>query len=435
MQRIEVKIVEQENGVYLTKECKNHGAFKLLLSRHSWYYKGLNDFYFSLIQNSFPQRDYIINLTNRCNLVCPICLADSNQRENGDLPLEKLKEFLKDKSNFKIDLMGAEPTMRNDLPEIIRIVKESGNLAALHTNGIAISEFNYLKDLKKAGLTEIHLQFDGFSDKIYEEIRGRSLLNVKLKALENLEKLRIATDLKVTIVRGINENQMLPILSYASEHDFVKEVFFLGCRFLGKAKQLPYERCIMPDELIDLLEQQTEGRINRPQVFKFQKLYFSLLAGFSIKKCFYNQHFLITRDKRDFIPIDKIINLEKAEKIADKFRQISLKNKKLALLYLITNLFLFLLPARNWFLIKDFLILGNLWTGGFDLSRVPRRTILLGFITACDSYSFDFQIAQNCGKGAVSEALGIQYLGAVNNILWDSNIGDLNRINENISSR
>ncbi len=61
-------------------------------------------------------------------------------------------------------------------------------------------------------------------------------MSIKLAVLENLEKLSIATDLVVTIVRGLNEKEMVKVLDYGVKHDFVKEVFFLGCRFLVKPR-------------------------------------------------------------------------------------------------------------------------------------------------------------------------------------------------------
>lgn len=56
---------------------------------------------------------------------------------------------------------------------------------------------------------------------------------------------------------------------------------------------------------------------------------------------------------------------------------------------------------------------------GVDISKLPGKGILLGFISACDAYSLDYEIARNCGKGAISTELGIQDTGAANNALRD----------------
>ncbi|OGW75952.1 MAG: hypothetical protein A2Z72_04610 [Omnitrophica bacterium RBG_13_46_9] len=417
--KIEALIVERENNVYMDKRCGAHGAFSLLLSRHPQYYKGLNDFYFPLMRKSLSQHDYIVHLTNRCELDCPICLADANLRETEDYPLENLKEFLKDKRGYKIDLMGAEPAMRDDLPKIIKSIKDSGNIAALHTNGIRIADYGYLKNLKKAGLHEVHLQFDGFDDYVYEKIRGKKLLDIKQKVLNNLERLDIATDLVATIVRDLNEKEMARILHFGVKCRFVKEIFFLGCRFLGKAKELPIEGCIMPDELIDILEKDTHGKISRQNVFNFQKLYFALLAAFSIRKCFYIQHFMVARNKNDYTPIDEILDLEGIQTKLEKFKKLKLKNSKLALPYLLSFLALRSINSKGLFWLREFLSYGLPFMRGFNLSRLPGRSILLGFISACDAYSLDYEIAKNCGKGAISAELGIQDTGAIDNVLRD----------------
>lgn len=422
--KIEADIVEQEGKVYLNKKCDTHGSFNLLLSRHPPYYKSLSEFYFPLMDRSFSQHDYIIHLTNRCQLNCPICLADANLRKTEDYPLEDLKEFLKGKKGYKIDLMGAEPAVRDDLPEIIRAVKNSGNIAALHTNGIRIADYNYLKQLKEAGLYEVHLQFDGFDDYLYEKMRGEKLLTVKQRALNNLEKLNIATDLVVTVVRGLNQNQIIKILDYGVGHQFVKEIFFLGCRFLGKAKDLPIDGCMMPDEIIDLLEEQTAGNISRQNVLNFQKLYFSLLAAFSIRKCFYVQHFLVVRDKNSYLPIDRVFNLAGIQEKLERFKELKLAKSKLALAYLLSSLAVELISPKSLFWLREFLSFGPPFIKGFDLSRLPRRSILLGFISACDAYSIDYEIAKNCGKGAISTELGIQDTGAIDNILRDRLVVD-----------
>lgn len=417
--RIEADIVERDDKVYMDKRCNAHGNFSLFLSHHPDYYRSLSEYYFPLMDRSLSQHDYIVHLTNRCELNCPICLADANLRKTEDYPLESLKEFLKGKRGYKIDLMGAEPTTRDDLQEIIRAVKKSGNIAALHTNGIRIADYSYLKKLKQAGLHEVHLQFDGFDDYVYEKMRDKKLLGIKRKALANLGRLDIATDLVATIVRGLNEKEMVKIVHFAVEHQFVKEVFFLGCRFLGKAKDLPIEGCIMPDELIDILQEQTKGNISRENVFNFQKLYFSLLAAFSIRKCFYIQHFLIARDKNGYVPVDKIFDLESIQKNLERFKELKLAKSKLALPYLLFFLALKLVSSKSFFWLRELLSFALPFIRGFDLSRLPRKTILLGFISACDAYSLDYEIAQNCGKGAISTELGIQDTGAIDNVLRD----------------
>lgn len=416
---VDAQVVERQGAVFLDKACPVHGDFSLLLSRHPGYYRDLEDFYFSLMSRSFPQKDYIVHLTNRCELNCPICLARANNRQVPDYPLELLKEFLKGKKGYKIDLMGAEPTCRNDLDEIIRMVSASGNIAALHTNGIRIADYAYLKQLKEAGLDEVHLQFDGFDDAAYEKLRGKKLLAVKKEALKNLEELDISTDLVATIQRGVNEHQISPILNYGASHSFVKEVFFLGCRYLGNAKTQALERCFMPDEVIDLLEEQTGGVIARKNIRDFQKLYYCLLSAFSVRKCFYIQHYMVCRTKGGYVPVDRVFNLGRIRPQLERFRKMRVSQNRLAVPYLLFSLGTNLIGPGGFFWAKEFFSYFMRFTGGFNLGKLPRKSVLIGFISACDAYSLDYAIASNCGKGALSVDLGLSENGAVDNVLRD----------------
>ena len=417
--RIRADVVQKDSRIYMEKACPWHGPFGLLLSNHPDYYRQLSDFYFSLMRRELPQHDYIVHLTNSCNLDCPICLAEANRRATPDYSLESLSAFLKGKKNYKIDLMGAEPTMRPDLAAVIKAVRDSGNIAALHTNGIKLVDYQYLRELKIAGLDEVHLQFDGFDDAVYELIRGRRLLAEKLKALENLEKLNISTDLVVTVLRGCNEPQMQKVLEYGARHTFVKEIFFLGCRFLGRAKELPLADCYMPDELIDLLESSTAGKISRRKLLGFQKLYFAFLSAFSVRKCFYINHYIVLRTKDGYKPVDEALDIEAIQANLEKFKKMRLSGSRWAVAYLIFISLFKLVGIKGLLRLKDFLSFGIRFITGFNLSCLPRKIILLGFISACDQYSFDSQIAKNCGKGAVSAELGVQDSGAVDNISPD----------------
>lgn len=76
-------------------------------------------------------------------------------------------------------MYGAEPTLRDDLEQWIGLIKHYGHLVNMHTNGIKIADYAYLKKLKDSGLGYVSLQFDGFDDKIYNKLRGQNLLGLK----------------------------------------------------------------------------------------------------------------------------------------------------------------------------------------------------------------------------------------------------------------
>lgn len=417
---IPARVIVDRGKVYLRKECPDHGPFELLVSGHPRYYGDLDKLYFSIMDPDIRQRDFIVHLTDKCNLSCPICLAGANKGAAGEYPAEALREFLKKRRNNKIGLMGAEPTMREDLADIIRIVRRSGNIASLHTNGIKLADPEYCRELVKAGLNEVHLQFDGLDDGVYRNLRGSDLLYLKNKALLNLESLGVASDLVVTVVRGVNDLRLHEMLDLAARTGCVREVFFLGCRYLGNARGLPVENCVMPDELIDMLESLTRGFIKRSGVYNFQLLYFCLLSIFSVRKCFYIQHYMLVRTPNGCRPVEEYLNLAAAAGIVERYARLRSKNRLWASVSTLALLCAKLFKPSSLVLIPGLMSYVLPFIAGFNLGFLSRKIILVGFISACDAYSYDSRVAANCGKGAVSTRGGVDECGARDNIARDS---------------
>ena len=409
---------------WLERECPDHGPRAALLSRHPEYFRDIHEFYFDLMRESFPQHDFILRTTDRCNLECPICLASANERALPDLPQEQLIEFVRTRKRNKIDLMGAEPTVREDLPELIRIVADSGNYAALHTNGIRLAELDYLRTLVDAGLSEVHFQLDGFDDGVYRSIRGKELLDNKMQALENLKKLDVATDLKCTICNDINTDQLGAVFDYAVKNDFVREVFFLGCRWLGRQREGEDDALLAPDELIDFLDEQTGGRINRDDVRVFQKIYFAMLHLSRLRKCFYNQHYLVVRENGGYRTAFEVIKKDGLDEKLEAYRRGTNGGKRrwlpaLALGFRLLPHFTNLRALR---LLWDGVVLKFLLSLGFAIKRVPRRNLLVGYISACDPLIWDEAVARNCGKGDIAVDIGSHDSGATANVERDRRI-------------
>ena len=404
--------------IYQVKTCPRHGEFRVLLSRDPAYFRDLHDFFFDVMPRTTPQRDFIIRLTERCNLNCSICLARANARDANDYPLDKLLEFARQHPGAKLDLMGCEPTVRDDLPDVIRALRKHKCIIAVHTNGIKLADKAYLKALLDAGMGELHLQFDGLDDRYYQDIRSRPLAESKLKVLRNLGEFDVATDLRATICRGYNEGEIPRILETAVKSPFVKETLFLGCRPLGKARGQSHDAGFMPEDMMDLLEEQTGGKISKRRIRQFQKLYFAFLSIFGVRKCFYIQHYLIVRDgKGGYIPIDQILDLDSIERKLEAFRQRRKRIGRLADVACAIALMGEFLKPRPMRLLRDFFMLKLLFAFGMNLTKAPRRAIILGFITACDPFIFDEAIAANCGKGEVCLDHGIQPSGARANVL------------------
>lgn len=417
---LDARVVESDGAVYLRKECPEHGPSECLLSRHPWYYAGLDRYYFAIMDREWPQRDYMVRMTEKCNLQCPICLAAATPQvqppATPDFDVDRLDAFFDAHpgQRFKIDLISAEPTLRADLPDVMRHIKSRGHIVALHTNGIRLANRAYLKELRDAGMDEVHLQMDGFDDEAYMKLRGARLTKNKQQVLDNLEALDVATDLVMVIMPRANEDEIPRVLDYCRDKTFVRELFLLGTRPLGYFRES--EDLLMPDQVIDLLGARSGGLVRRRDVFRFQKLYFALLSLLGVRKCLYVQHYLLVRDRRrDWIPVAELFDWAGIERVLDELPRLQGAPTWRRALWAVRLLWR-LADRRAFRFALDFAGLALHLKFGWNLGGLPRRVLMLGFITACDPHNVDYEVTVNCGKGEISMDEGVHPSSAHANI-------------------
>ena len=210
---------------------------------------------------AFSFNKIMIDVTTRCNLDCPVCYRAKDSR--GDLSFQLLENLSHKYRGKIISLCGGEPTMREDLPEIIRLFSKR-NTVFLITNGIRLADRGYLKTLKKSGLRYISFSFNALSDEIYNKINGGSLLDLKLKALGNIKTAGIRTILSVLIAKGLNENQISGILKYCLDNrDFIRELRIRT--MVPISKYLSMEKYTVAD-LLDVVCK--EARVSKEDVLR-----------------------------------------------------------------------------------------------------------------------------------------------------------------------
>jgi uncharacterized radical SAM superfamily Fe-S cluster-containing enzyme len=123
--------------------------------------------------------------------------------------------------------MGGEPTVKEDLKNIILTVKKSRNKAAIITNGLKLSEISYLKELKHYGLELAVITFDGFNLKASQIIRGDKYnIDKVVKAIENAASLKLETWLQPLILKGVNEGGIKKIFEYMFNKKNITRIFF-----------------------------------------------------------------------------------------------------------------------------------------------------------------------------------------------------------------
>lgn len=262
--KIEGKIVFQDNKVLMLKRCPEHGAESVLIADDVDYYRRCRevflkppeqaDFYNTRIRWGCPYDcglcpDHeqhscltLIEVTDHCNLRCPICYASSgperfSYRSMNQIDL-MLDAIVRNEGHPDIvQVSGGEPTLH---PEFFAILDSAKRRPVRHlmvnTNGLRIAaeeDFvarlaTYMPDF------EVYLQFDSQSADALKRLRGEDLRKVRERALERLNRHGISTTLVVTLQRGVNEHEIGSIVDFALKQPCVRGVTFQPIQVAGR---------------------------------------------------------------------------------------------------------------------------------------------------------------------------------------------------------
>ncbi len=263
---IRAKIHEVDGKVVMDKTCPKHGFFSDTISMDPAFLKRIEDL--------FPGRDVpmtadamhdhgsssikhgrgavlTVDLTNRCNMMCDPCFMDANQVGYvHELAWEEITKILDDAISVKprrqmsIQFSGGEPTLSPHFLDAIRYARKKGYFAVqCATNGLRFAqEPGFAKECKAAGLRMAYLQFDGVTNESNSHRKISNLYDVKLRAIEELSRAGIDVILVVTIVNGVNNDQVGPIVQFAVDNaDKVTVVSFQPVSFTGRDEDITDE--------------------------------------------------------------------------------------------------------------------------------------------------------------------------------------------------
>jgi uncharacterized radical SAM superfamily Fe-S cluster-containing enzyme len=279
--------VAQRDEVHLVKHCPEHGEFRTVVWRgldsyRRWGERGsraapppvcetgtsLGCPYDCGLCPEHRQHSccVLLEITRRCNLRCPVCFASAVASDDDpgideiDGWLRRLREHA---SPVNIQLSGGEPTVRDDLPQIVALVRARGfDFVQVNTNGVRLAkERDYAARLAGAGLDCVFLQFDGVSDEVHRRIRGARLAALKREAIENCAAAGLGVVLVPTLVPGVNVGEIGAIIDYALRRvPTVRAVHFQPVSYFGRYPAAPADadRITLP-EVMREIERQTGG--------------------------------------------------------------------------------------------------------------------------------------------------------------------------------
>ncbi len=274
-----------------------------------------------------------VDLTNRCNLKCPICFANANAagyvyEPDFDTVVAMLK-MLRDQRPVPcpaVQFSGGEPTIYPRFFDIIKAARDMGFAQVqAATNGIEFAKsIDFCRKASEAGLNTIYLQFDGLRPEIYERARGKNLMDVKQKVVDNHRQLANHPSIVLvpTVVKGVNDDQVWPILEYAiKNNDVVRGVNYQPVAFTGRitTEELEKGRYTLTD-LIHDIERQSAGRVRAtdwypvPTVVAVSELV-GAIAGRNMVTFTNHVHcglatYLFVKDVDNIVPVTRFIEVD-----------------------------------------------------------------------------------------------------------------------------
>ncbi len=265
---IKAQIIERDGKILMVKDCPLHGHFEDVMS--------IDPPMFKHLEESFPGRDIkahndeklhnhgsstiqhgrgsvlTVDLTNRCNMMCDPCFMDANQVGFvHELSWEDIKQVLdnaisiKPRRQMSVQFSGGEPTISPYFLDAVAYARKVGyNSVQAATNGIEFAKSpEFAREAAKAGLRYAYLQFDGIGNAANAHRRVGNLFDVKLRAIENLWTAGVDIVPVITIVNGVNNEQVGRVVEFALDNP--KKINFLSFQpvsFTGRDEEITPER-------------------------------------------------------------------------------------------------------------------------------------------------------------------------------------------------
>jgi len=341
----------QDDQVLIEKTCPEHGYFRDIINRDVQLF--LKAAYWSFDEQpglTNPNRKAELgcpadcglcerhqssgclanlDLTNRCNLSCPVCFANSNAAGYVYEPsFEQVEQMLGRLRSVRptpataVQFSGGEPTLHPRFLDIVARAREMGfSNIQIATNGLKTADYEFAERARDAGLHTLYLQFDGIGPEVYKKTRGRDIWETKLQVVENCRRLDYKICLVPTIIRTVNDDQVGPIFQFAVENvDVVNAISYQPVCFSGRidpkermeqrytlgdlahdiaaASGAVAERDFYPLSIVMPLSQFLEAATGNPKI-----------KASCHTECAFGTYFFVSEDKQAY-PFPQVLDIE-----------------------------------------------------------------------------------------------------------------------------
>jgi cyclic pyranopterin phosphate synthase len=221
------------------------------------------------LEDAFGRKlEYLrLSITERCNFKCAYCLPGGCPRGAADEPLSvaeigRLVRAFAALGVWKVRLTGGEPTLRRDLPEIVRAVAETPGIrrVGLTTNGHRLA--GLAEELRGAGLASVNVSLDSLDPARFEEITGCSRLDRIVAGIEAALAAGIpSVKVNVVLLRGMDDADLDRFLAWTRERPLA--VRFIELMQTGDNAAFFREHHVSADEIRAALVRRGWSRLER----------------------------------------------------------------------------------------------------------------------------------------------------------------------------
>jgi cyclic pyranopterin phosphate synthase len=205
-----------------------------------------------------PLGNLRLSVTDRCNLRCAYCMPEREYvwLPRGDIrhyeEIGRLADVFGELGVDRIRLTGGEPLVRQDLPQLVRILAGKPWLKdlAMTTNGVLLGE--HARALAEAGLCRVTISLDTLNPDRFRELArfdelARVLRGIEAAAAAGFEVVKIDS----VVIRGVNDDELVPLLGRA--RDWGAEIRFIEYMDVGGATNWSRDRVVSRQEMLATL--------------------------------------------------------------------------------------------------------------------------------------------------------------------------------------
>ncbi|MEB3852005.1 MAG: radical SAM protein [Desulfurococcales archaeon] len=289
------RVVERDGKIWIRKVCPEHGEIEELyygdaklyyrMMRYEETGKGVKKPYVQLAapcpyncglcamhENHTALANIVV--TNRCDLSCWYCFFYAEKAGYVYEPtIEQIRfmvrQLKRQSVTMAVQITGGEPTMREDLVDIIRMLKEEGvRHVQLNTNGIKFAKLyfedpeeavRYARSLREAGVNTVYMSFDGVTPKTNWKNHWEVPFTFEVFRKSGMTSVVLVP----TVIKTANDHELGQIIKFGAKHiDIVRAVNFQPVSLTGQMKKRERERYrITIADAINKIAEQTDYQI------------------------------------------------------------------------------------------------------------------------------------------------------------------------------